>query len=629
MKKIIVYSILTFLLSVFTASAGNLYVKSGDRIVSVPLSEMDSVVHLKKMGYSYSKEIPYFMIRGEKDTSAAVLFYKDESLFLVCDKDSLASLMFDVDFRGDVVFKSLCKNSSDNSLAANDTAFSYHYNPDTKELLLHVYNQYFDCCHDVFTAKSKVKNDSITISVRDYGTYAFGYNNVSVDFLQNYTCNCICPYDVTYKVKDVDAKKYNLLLVSEAYDLDLSQNVDGFIMKNDNIYAIYFESSSCHDYEAINDRYLLSDGPFDVLADKRTHVSDTLLYYSYDTLSKLCRIHAFDRSFSCCPALNASAQYKNNDTILVSFYDMNVGEQCDCMCYFDVSTMVNGMKEDKLYHFNVDGLVFDVDLSKQIEGCIYRDTSIVAFVSDQGACKRNVGDAPDSRGGDDAALSDTLVSFRYNPAKMELEVVSHNVELNCCTQTASYFSAHGDSIVLEAVESDPGCRCRCLYDVKSLVTNIRGRKYHLVVDGVAFDADFSNQIWGVVLRDSVPTGTFVKSSPCKGNGGATEDESEALLKSGTADTLVSYSYNPRTQEVLIVSYDQELNCCAHISSETSLENGNIVVKTTQEGGICKCLCVYDVTTKISAVKQQPYHFEVDGVAFDVDFSKEQRGIIMK
>lgn len=491
MRKIIYSSIIGFL-SLFSASASNVFLKMDrESVVVVPLSEMDSIVHGEIIASEYNKKQPVF---GEKDTCMGAKFYRNGSLFMACDKDYLSSLLFSDEMNGGVASKSVCKSTQVDPSEPNDTAYAYHYNPETKDLFLYVYDQYLDCCHEVLTSESKVMDDSIYIGVHGYCSEIADYYLFPLKFLKDCACNCICPYDVVYKVAGVDAKKYSVRLHFDEYVIDLTQGYDGFGLKQDMIEGYYVESSDCKSESNLD---MLSDGLADSFMENNAY-DDTLVSYKYDSISNTCYVVSHDRSFNCCPSLFSSVSFLK-DTVFVASSDTNMGAPCNCICKFDVTTRLSGFK-GKIYHFNVDGTIFDVDFSQQTDGFVLKDTTPKAVSLKQSACKRDISDEPETRGVSDESLSDTLISYYYNPQVGELEIISYNQELNCCVEASSELQVEGNVIYLKSVQTDLGCRCKCLYDVSTKISKIRRQKYHFVVDGVSFDVDFSEQNVGVVLK---------------------------------------------------------------------------------------------------------------------------------
>ena len=321
----------------------------------------------------------------------------------------------------------------------------------------------------------------------------------------------------------------------------------------------------------------------------------------------------------------------NGDSIEVKTFDqfLKVGPGRDIICAYDVTAEVTGL-EAKSYHFTVDGHSFDVDFSRETEGFVVeRDTVSKVKLLKTSACKSENADGKVdvdsllSRG-----ASDTLVSYRYNPVNGMVYVVSYNQQLLSCSPYTIEGSVEDGVVSISTKEDYSGCSSYCIYDVFTKVNGIKEQKYHFVVDGVSFDADFSQQKEGAVLWDAMPRGRFLAKSECKNNRDD-DTKAEPSRRDAISDTMVTFTYDAVEKEVTIVSYNQELNCCSDVSSNTSVYGDNITIKTTEKNPDCRCLCLFDVTTKLSAVGEQTYHFDVDGTSFDVDFSKQKEGVVMR
>ncbi|MBO4805527.1 MAG: hypothetical protein J5554_05765, partial [Paludibacteraceae bacterium] len=245
-----------------------------------------------------------------------------------------------------------------------------------------------------------------------------------------------------------------------------------------------------------------------------------------------------------------------------------------------------------------------------------------------------------------AVISDPIVSYEYDPKTKGLTIVSHDQKKHCCATIGSVVSISMDTITITTTEGGNFCRCWCFYDVTTKIFVGDLENAHFIVDGVEFDLGFDDEggYKGAMLREL--RGEFLESSDCKKQKDAdvpTEpavvdknvEDTYTFIPSRTAgtDTLVSYHYDPSTGECLIISHNVELNCCGVISSNTTFEQEerttSIYIVSAQSGELCKCMCSYDVTTRLTNVLAQRYRFFVDGTKFFVDFSEQTDGYVTR
>lgn len=630
MKKLL-FTFLIALLSFFSATANELFLNAGGETVVIPFAEIDSVVHGTYPQDGVSKGTLVIHDLGN-DTCDVVSFYKGNFVIMMCDKDSLSSLDFSGGYRGDVVSNSACKDENSNSIGEkSDIAFTYQYDSKSKTLIINAIDQFFDCCSDVFGAESKVGKDTIEVSV--YGNCLRNEFNFVPSFLGICACNCICPYDITYKINNVEPKKYHLKLVFDEYDIDLSQSQEGVVRTQP-------QKFGCNLLNVSDCKFVYDDdfsygfperAPYnDFSSFMVSYDSDTVVSYYFNPNTQSCRFVSYNREFSVYSNRFAQASM-NGDSIEVKTFDqfLKVGPGKDIICAYDVTAEVTGL-EAKSYHFTVDGHSFDVDFSRETEEFVVeRDTVSKVKLLKTSACKSENADGKVdvdsllSRG-----ASDTLVSYRYNPVNGMVYVVSYNQQLLSCSPYTIEGGVEDGVVSISTKEDYSGCSSYCIYDVFTKVNGIKEQKYHFVVDGVSFDADFSQQKEGAVLWDAMPRGRFLAKSECKNNRDD-DTKAEPSRRDAISDTMVTFAYDDVKKELTIVSYNQELNCCSDVSSNTSVYGDNITIKTTEKNPDCRCLCLFDVTTKLSAVGEQTYHFDVDGTSFDVDFSKQKEGVVMR
>ncbi|MBO4529997.1 MAG: hypothetical protein J5767_05105 [Paludibacteraceae bacterium] len=510
--------------------------------------------------------------------------------------------------------------------AENDTILTYKYDPKQKQLTLKLISYPGNCCGEGWTMNLATVKDTI-----DVQPVQKGYD----------ICNCICRFDLAVELKNIEAKKYRLKLDGKNYDIDLSQTPEGFFLdvptgvfvKNSPCKSNIYESEGSEDH----DNYVTS---FD---DGYLPKGDTLVTYTMDYGT--CLVVSHDREFNCCPGKIESKVRVSKDTVYINSYETEA--MCSCDCLYDVTTKVENLKNKK-YIFVVDGTEFVVDMTSYAYGekfVILRGERGAFFKSSE--CKNSLFDNEKGLEYEEPTTvrhekTDTLVSYWFNVLTGEGEVVSHNLLYNCCAELDSKVSIQNDTIIIKTIDkADVACKCMCTFDVTTKLYGLQPRKYHFIVDGTEFDMDYS-PISAIIYKGVImnePNGVFVKSSPCKKESSDLEEDKEpnptrgglmyAGSRSESADTLVSYKYDPKTGECVIVSYDVNLTCCGEVGSSTKYEKEAIVIKGYQTGDICRCQCVYDITTKVQGLKKQKYRFVVDGDEFEVDFSQETEGVVTR
>lgn len=510
--------------------------------------------------------------------------------------------------------------------AENDTIFTYKYDPKEKQLTLKVFSYHGNCCGEGWSMNLSTVKDTISVQPVQLGEAI---------------CNCICRFDLAVELSNIEAIKYCLKLDGKNYDIDLSQVQTGAFL--DLPTGAFVKNSPCKSNlmeEATPDEQGDNIGTtFDYGYLKK---GDTLVTYIIEPGA--CEVVSHDREFNCCPGQILSNVRASKDTVYINSYEAE--SACGCDCLYDVTTRVENLK-GKRYIFVVDGTVFDVDMTSSTYGevgVILRGERGKFYGSSE--CKNSLFD--NDKGVEEVEptairheKSDTLVSYHFNVLTGEGEIVSYNLLYNCCAELDSKVTIQNDSIIINTIDkADVACKCMCTFDVTTKLYGMRPQKYHFIVDGTEFDIDygpFSGVIYeGVIMNE--PRGIFMKSSQCKGGSDAEGDKEPDRSRGGLyysdghaerTDTLVSYKYDPLTEECIIVSYDVKLTCCGDVASMTTLEENAIIIKGYQTGDICRCQCVYDITTKVQGLKKQKYRFVVDEVEFVVDFSQATEGVVTR
>ena len=96
-----------------------------------------------------------------------------------------------------------------------DTLVSYQYDPELHELTIVSHGLVFNCCSQLSTTTT-FKGNTIYISTEEQG----------ISF-----CDCMCIYNSTTKVKNVEAKKYRFFVDGDEFEVDFSQSTEGAILR--------------------------------------------------------------------------------------------------------------------------------------------------------------------------------------------------------------------------------------------------------------------------------------------------------------------------------------------------------------------------------------------------------------
>lgn len=479
----------------------------------------------------------------------------------------------------------------------SDTLVSYAYNPLEGTVTFISYNRMFNCCSPSIGSQMIINNDTVVIN--------------SYELPDSVMCDCICPYDVTTSLNEVKPQLYHFIVDGTEFDVDFSQNPSGFVKKDPIPVGRFFAKSECQkEFEEKTELRNVMRGEF----------SDTLASYTYDPATNELYVVSYNQELNCCSEVNTETTFSDGSfTIKTTEENAN----CRCYCFFNVTTKITDVKEQK-YHIDVDDVWFDVDLSQQTSGVIFRNSSPNGVFDGSSSCKSALDDV-DKAG---IALADTLVTYKYDRKNGVLHVVSCNRYLNCCSDKGTMTKIKDDEVFVSTVETTPICKCMCSYDLYTKIAGLDEKLYHFRVDGDSFDVDLSKVTEGFVLRDTVSKGFFVTASACKSEHDE-KIEVESASTRGVSDTLVYYNYDPSKMELYVISYNQQLHCCADINSVTSIQDANVKIKSTEGGELCRCYCFYDVYTKLTNIKKQKFHLDVDGVQFDIDLNESMSDYILR
>jgi hypothetical protein len=203
-----------------------------------------------------------------------------------------------------------------------------------------------------------------------------------------------------------------------------------------------------------------------------------------------------------------------------------------------------------------------------------------------------------------------------------LRLVHINAGLNCCPGTITgLVNVNDSSITIEESEGDDAtmCRCLCLYDLTYEISGITGGEITITIvepyitEGaeiltVTFDLDAepagshclqrSTYPWSTEQAGDDPVGVIDGYSGCKDVTG-TYDDTEPF----SADTSCVILYNfPADNLLRIYHTNTAYNCCVDaLDAGFEIAEGLITITGIEHppGGLCDCICLYDVNYSIS------------------------------
>jgi len=604
---------------VFASVANKIYIKSDNKTYIYELSVYDTVVHIDS-----TRQVE-IQTKGR--------FQNFTKKFSVYD---LSQVYFSGHEDLDVKKVSAVRNCTADSSASSyvsDTLVTYQYSPEKGELSLTFYSLEGMCCESEWFADLNYSvtrtNGQIDMKLAQFPIFEDSAASVML------ACDCFCyGYNVNVVLTGIHQEPYLISLqdVGEFY-IDLNSSTDGVISRFPN--GGYVKTSPCKNH------YMVEEYGDDVDAfGWRWKDGDTLISYHYDYENDQLYITSHNIYTNCCSDL-VSPVIQMKDTIVVFVYEKG-GLDCDCMCYFDITSRVKGLRHgldgEKIYHFRVEGNSFDLHIGNE------RDFSGVILYGDPkgrflegSSCKGS----PSEKGVVEEleSSSDTLISYRFDLRRGEGVVVAYDVPMSCCIEAQSVTDVNGDNIVITPVQVGMPCKCMCTYDVTTGLEDLKPRVYHITVRGstygdISFDVDLSKDS---IVSGIIPTGVrgrLLSLSPCKRERGdslmdSLRSREPVLTHIESADTLVSYVFSPETGVLTVISHDLEINCCTTKGTEVVAQGDTITIRTVEGGDRCRCLCIYDVKSEVVNLEAKPYHLVVDGVEFDVDFSKDLTGVVTK
>jgi len=210
-----------------------------------------------------------------------------------------------------------------------------------------------------------------------------------------------------------------------------------------------------------------------------------------------------------------------------------------------------------------------------------------------------------------------------------LKVTHVNAALNCCPGTiVGLVDINGSNITIEETEGDdaPMCHCLCLYDLYYEISGITGGVVTITLIE-PYIADYADPFTVTVDLDEEPEGSLClyrgtypwgSEQPGEDPVGTIDDYSGCKDLAGTADFPGPFSADsacvvvftmPAENAIRIFHINTAYNCCVDaLDGDFEFDEGLITITGREypPGGLCDCVCLYDVTYSVSNLEPGAY-----------------------
>lgn len=245
-----------------------------------------------------------------------------------------------------------------------------------------------------------------------------------------------------------------------------------------------------------------------------------------------------------------------------------------------------------------------------IAGCTEKDTTSFNPINsgpagrlvDYGGCK----DFKGAEALDGAPPDKDCIEYMYNGERVLL--LKHiNAGFNCCpVEILADISIEGNIITIEESEAESACDCLCLFDLDYEIKNLQPGEYTIRIIEPYTTGDDEKLEFTVDLSSS-PSGSYcVDRKHYPWDVGNTETEPAGVLTgySGCKSTYTQYEHCIEYQyywdgRLLLKHINAFFNCCLHdIDGNVTIEDQIITMEEREIGGLCFCICPYDLDYEI-------------------------------
>lgn len=214
------------------------------------------------------------------------------------------------------------------------------------------------------------------------------------------------------------------------------------------------------------------------------------------------------------------------------------------------------------------------------------------------------------------------VEYSYD-SEGTLRLVHINAGFNCCPGVIKAdITIENDTIAIVEKESDPNCRCLCLFDISYRIENLPPSEYTITISElylnqddppVEFSVDLSSRQSGreCFFRDHYPwqdsysagdpEGELIDYAGCKYDVTNISD----LEVPGGLD-CVQYLYS-NTGILSLKHINAAFNCCPEeIITDISINNDTIRIAEDEKNGLCDCICLFDLQYELRNIEPGDY-----------------------
>jgi hypothetical protein len=224
-----------------------------------------------------------------------------------------------------------------------------------------------------------------------------------------------------------------------------------------------------------------------------------------------------------------------------------------------------------------------------------------------------------------APLTSDCIFWEYDGSDT-LRVVHVNAALNCCPGTiVGLVEVNGRSITIEETEGDDAimCHCLCLYDLSYEISDVAAGEFTIsfveqyIPEGseiLSVTVDLESEPLGssCVQRNTYPWSTGSLGEDPEGridDYSGCKTVTGTMLASTADSSCVTVHTYPGDGSMRIFHTNTAYNCCVDALDADFDIDGGIITITGREyppGGLCDCICLYDVAYSIHNLEPGTY-----------------------
>jgi hypothetical protein len=251
----------------------------------------------------------------------------------------------------------------------------------------------------------------------------------------------------------------------------------------------------------------------------------------------------------------------------------------------------------------------------------------VGYLTNYSDCKTTGAGAP--KEGYVPSSSEECLQYEWQ-GEGTLALKHINAGFNCCPdRLIGLVAIQDNTITLTETEVGGLCNCNCLYDLDYEITNLKPGLYTLQVvptgyvppgdPPLTFAVDCTGPTNGIqcVRRSGypwdlpAPTGVLVAYGTCKNSMGLLSDPAPNLDSPSLSEGCLEYQYEANSGTLLLTHVNAAFNCCPPIiQGEVTIADRQINIIEWEPGGMCFCLCLYDLSFEIHNLIPGTYTIDV-------------------